>query len=881
MEAVLHVKGLAYCKIEIEDANMPPSFNLIDHIIIHEGMGISIPTLTLYLFDQTGTLQNDLNLVQGTKCSISLARDGETDRIIKRTFSLWGMKRGTTNEGPHLQAVFLLDVPKWSAGVYCENFRTSSSGALAQMASRAGLKYNGPGSTDDTMNWLNINTTRSSFSEDVAMRGFASGTSCMSRVLTADSELRYKDLFKELRAQEKATLLLNMTETGVNPYPVKEMQESTLSGVMAHWFNYGSIQHEHSLNNDGQQVTDTLQAPTFGDAFPISDRIKTLISDSEGARVTYTGFDSGTEPLPHSNLHHKYEQAFYQNLRGLGLFSERARALLTVMSDISSFDCIKYVQRDPVGHQLVPSKSVNGKYLVAGKTMRIKNGHAYSEVLDLIRPYVSNPGESASSGQANTRHMEKANAGDFNLAEEIDAKIAVPEQQTPDLPLPMPSPVSEVEQAQGLMDSLVAYDEVYPAVPAVPQPGAGGMSGTSIGATVQRNLRNSINEINKRTSNLSNAVANSASGFTQESYHTIKRISSSAVKTSANAVINAVERVSRETGYASGIEGLSDTVMQEVATAVDMPVLDRYIARGDAALTQAVDTVVSVVTAQQSAVNDLIGDVQRGGVFIEDFLQKGLDIPQDAVRNVVDAIEQTANLGSNFMFPASKFDITANDVAVGPADIASFLLDYVEGRTNPQQFLREKGIEAYEESFGTMTPGLAKEAIDKLGSSAKEVLDRFGVSEKIIDTYRDVERKVDEAAYDAIDQVTALAPDATIKLPGVDASTMDAQQALEMLSRRSGDTDYSRIMDFFYGESNVAPVLERIISKERHSASSTAEVITTDRIPVSWAEYTRIGSYQAMRENSEELWEFPHTMPYLKQEEGEGKSHNMSSSTGI
>tara|TARA_B100000700_G_scaffold88627_1_gene99919 strand:- start:31666 stop:34395 length:2730 start_codon:yes stop_codon:yes gene_type:complete len=903
MEAVLHVQNLAFCKIEIEDSPMPASFNLIDHIVIQEGFGIAVPTLTLYLFDQTGSLQNEMNLVQGTKCTISLARNGQQDRIIKRTFSLWGMTKGVTDSGPHLQVTFILEVPKWSAGVYCENFRGSSDNAMSQIASRAGLKYSGPGGTDDNMNWLNVNTTRSNFSEDVAMRGYRGTSSCMARVLTMNSELRYKDIFEKLKEQETGTLLLNMEDEGPNPYPVKETEHCSLSGVMAHWFNYGQIQHEHSLDSKGQQKTDKISAPVLGDSFPLSDRIKGMISDAVAARVTYTGMDPGTEPKPNSNIHNKYETAFYQNLRGLGLFCERIRSMITVMSDIYSLDCVHYKQRDPVGHQFVPSKTINGKYLVAGKTIRIKNGHVYSEVLDLVRPYVSNPGMSNQTSGAQGRTQVPANEGPFDLASEREQRLS----ETPvanAMPRPTVDPAAnEVDSARGLMNSLEEYDSVNPAIPDTPLGGPGGLSPSSPVSLSGAKIRNAIGEVNRVNRTLSDVIDSSNSGFDPTQSHTIKRIASEAISTSANGTINAMKRYAEETGrIIDSPENLPDSFLRDTIVSVEKPILDRYSMDGTELKEDLFRSIVSPVSAVGLEVDDLLGDIQNGGVFVEDFLRNGLDDPSSFFEDkAVNAIEQVANKGANFAFPASQFGLGASDVAINPKKVADFVIEYAESNKNPQEFLKEKGAEAYQRVFGNKPPTDAKTAIDDLGEAAKRVAEKFGDNEFLVDganavsdvadivTDRNVQTVFDEDASKerrlkaARDALSIKDPTATIKtsrLGGFESSTrLNVDKAIEIASRRSGDTDYSETLDFQFGQTGVSPLVERVVSKGRDQEYSEAEVIETVREALSWAQYTRIGNNEAKKqgtEDEEHHWEFPFSIPFEIYEEGEGIAFDIS-----
>lgn len=965
MEAVLNVDNLAYCKLEIEDTNMPASFNIIDHIVIQEGFGISIPTLTLLLMDQTGSLQNEMNLVQGTKCSISLAKNSRKDKIIKRTFSLWGMKRGMTSTGPVLEVVFILDVPKWSAGVYCENFRSTSDEAMQRIASASGLRYDGPGGTDDQMNWLNVNTTRSSFSEDMAMRGFANTSSCMSRVLTMDSELRYKDLFDVLKQDPTASLLLNSMDDGhVNPYGVRETQESSMSGVMAHWFNYGQMQHEHSLDQKGQQLTDRILAPVLGDSFPISDRVKGLMSDSVASRVTYTGWDPGTEPNPGSNIHEYYERAFYQNLRGLGLFSERIRTMVMELTDIRSFDCAKYFQNDPVGHQMVPSKSLNGKYLVAGKTIRIKNGHVYSEVFDLLRPYLNNPGKSEQTSGGPKKRKAKANAGAFDLTEGKETQLTSSTQGSAKKPQ-KDKPAPEMERAKDLMDGLDEYADAVPDIPDEPMKSPGSMSPSDKQALAQDKVRKAIAELQRDDNPIGKAIEKSRSGFDPNSHSTVKRVSASAVKTSANATISEMQQHTAETGAPpSGPEGLDDAAKARSSVKVEKPVMDRYSADGEEIKKKKFQTTVTKESAEKAEEGDYIGDILKGGAFVEDFLRNGRDNPEEYMSGkMVDAMEHEDKKGQNFVFPASKFGLGAEDAVISPKQVAEFVVEFAQEREDPEAFLKKKGPKAYEATFGNKPPDDAKSAAKELKRVAGNVNEKFGVTEMlaapfqgneqagpgsmtpnhsiadgrssmmnpgsmtpngpISDSASEVasesgmsagsmtpnfsikdgrpqndEKSLWEKAKDGAkklknikDELEGKTPGATVKHSGTGLDvggfvSMDgvknvAKEAVRHKRKGGSNPDYAQAFDFQFGEKGVSPLMERVVSKGTNQDYSEAETLDTVRDARTWGEYARIGNKKAKEEREEDTeddgihWEFPHVLPFEKQDEGDGEAMGM------
>jgi len=930
MEAVIHVDNLAYCKLEIEDAVLPASMNLVDNIILQEGMGIAVPTLTLYLMDQTGSLQTDMNLVQGTKCSISIAKKGMEDNIIKRNFSLWGMKRVITAAGPQIHAVFTMDIPKWMAGVYCENFRATSAEAMQQLAGRSGLRYDGPSSTDDKMNWLNVNTTRASFSEDVAMRGYANSSSCMNRVVTLDSELRYKDIFEELQGEAIATLLLNMDHEGENnPFYVQETRESSSSGVMAHWFNFGAIQHEHTLDQKGQQITDRILAPVMGDSFPISDRIKGLISDAAAARVTYTGFDPGTEPNQQSNVHEYYERAFYQNLRSLGLFSERLRSMVQHLTGIKTFDCITYKQADPTGGEMMPSKTLNGKYLVAGKTIRIKNGHAYTETLDLIRPYVNNPGKSDQASGTESNKKVKANAKD-DLSSETEKKLdtAVQDQEQPVETTKPKKP--EVERATDLMKAVEEFDKAVPRIPDGPVKAPGTMSPSDPQAVAQDKVRKALEAIHSDDNEISDKVNEGKAGFDPEQSHTVKRVSAAAVKSSANSTVDAMQKQSAATGVPpNGPEGLTANARSKTSIKLEKPVMDRYSGTGTEIKEEKFRSAITKQSAEGMEEGDSVGDLQKGGSFSEDFLTHGKDDPgfELAMKNL-DAKEKEEKKGTNFVFPASKFGLGGEDITIKPKQVAEFLIEFAKERDDPKGFLKKKGPAAYEASFGAVPPTDAKTGVEELKRVSGNVKENWGPEEVIAEpgpatqtpnfsiadgrpeglpeglpegqeeelSFTDKVKAQGKKLKSIKEELDKKSPGVTVKdsQTGLDVGGSFSMAGIKQLSkdvvkqkRKGGpDPDYAQAFDFQFGESGVSPLVERVSSKGKDQEYTDYEVLETKREAKSWAEYMRIGSEEA--KNQEQLdpeqdgvhWEFPDTMPFKKYEEGEGDANDFSDAPG-
>ena len=75
-------------------------------------------------------------------------------------------------------------------------------------------------------------------------------------------------------------------------------------------------------------------------------------------------------------------RAFYQNMRGRALFSEKQHVLLEEPSGIEILDPVRYEYTDSDDEKARTS----GIYVVSAKTIYVTNGSMYNEKLELIRP---------------------------------------------------------------------------------------------------------------------------------------------------------------------------------------------------------------------------------------------------------------------------------------------------------------------------------------------------------------------------------------------------------------------------------------------------------------------------------------------------------------
>lgn len=693
-KAIIRVEGLAYCEIEIEGASIPPSANLIDSIDIFDGFGIALPTLQLRMFDPSHTLVGEFGFTDATKINVTMSK--KDDKPKKRSFRCWGWTRDVSPDGPIVKVTAILDVPKWSAGSYCESFsRQTSSAAIRNMAESSGLTAD-VDPTSDAMTWLNINTTRNAFSEDVAMRGFSSNGSCMARILTMDNKLRYKDIIKVITGSPKASFLLNVSASEASATPVTAREASHLSGsgVVTHWLNYGWIQHDHNLSGVQAKI-DGLDAPLLGSSLPINSDVKGML---KGSRVTYSGFDPGTEPKPASNIHQNYERAMYQNLRLLSLFSERMQVLVESHVDLETMDCCEFKQSDPGGELQVPNKTFSGKYLVGGKCVKIKGGHHYHEIYYLYRPYINEHGNTQTTGKA--KAPNKANDGSIAVNPSYIPYIGIINAAASVAKAVVRASSPAVVVAIELLKALLDFDALNPKIPTTPSKPAD----SSVDADKIKNQ----NDIRKLLAQLKlGPLSPPDAGITDRTLEKHRSL----VKIAADVVVAAMNNMTPESNK---VQVLS---------------VERYSEDMTDAMQQPIVSIVSNDSAGKFSKGDIVGDVQTGGFFAGDLAKNNIPLdPNIDPNSVVTEEQQVANIGALFIKEPSGAGLNAANVLVKPAVLTDHLKE--EGEKDPIDILKEKGGEEYIKTYGTASPDEAKAMNEEMVKLSDSVLDVF--SEDVI-----------------------------------------------------------------------------------------------------------------------------------------------------
>ena len=722
MQATLNIEGLAYCSIDIEGSSVPPSMNMLSSILIMDGFGMGLPVLQLVLNDEKESLSKELAIADGSKITIRMGRD--TKNINECPFRVFGFRRARGSNGPRLEIVGLLDVPLFGAGAFTEAYRMSSSDLMSHLAGLCGLKYDGPKTnTDDLMTWINVNCNRLSFTEDVAMRAYTSETSCMARIVTADGTLRYKNLFDVLQDKATHTFVHDTVGGGGTEgkaVSVREAKDASVSGVGAHYLNYGQKHYQHSGSGIDIEIL-SLTAPLLGTGLPLNEDVRKQLTE-RGSKVSYSGFDPGTGPSEDDAVHQFYENAYYQNLRFLTMFSERLTLLTDQCTDVRTFDPVAYLLKNDKSGTTQVSTDVSSKYVLGGKTIQIKNGSKYAEAHYLYRPFVSaNIKKGADSGVMPTKQNAQASAsGTIPPAATVTSAAT---NSTTNLMPQLNSGAVPVPATAAAMDSMQALDKfnsAFPMVPSIP---------TNLAPTAQ--MRSAMDGVRSSTSALDS----------------IGGPLGASIK-AANVIPSDTSYFQRVTAFGSGmLSNITDGFnINSIASDIDYArsnsegfkaaAIGRVTGSFGDVTGFRINNIVSAATGGKLNPGALVGEVLGGGIWAADLAGVGMGPGNLNLPFTLPLVDTAAGkVTTNFLMDMTGFGLTGDNITINPYKTARAVNNFANS-TDPKQLLLQGGAESYIKTFGDVSPTDAASSLQQLSVISAKVMTQYGQNEYLADSAR-------------------------------------------------------------------------------------------------------------------------------------------------
>lgn len=376
---MLNIKNQVFITIKID--GQPLEYVVIKDLTLAEGNGAYAPTMRLELDDPTSLLAQSRALSEGNLVEVLISRSQDSNSAEARRYRIFGPTRENNSYNNNILIVGILDSPKYLTASIRSCHTGTSDQVLKEVAGLCGLEYEGPSNgraLNDRQNWWDVCTTRARFVYEVVRHGYMDDKSCMESVVTSTQDLRYRNIIDEINTPlDKIkyvfthSTLDNALDSGKKEFIVKEARDRSTSGAMANWVNYGSTRCRNNI--DGvQKNRKEVQVKAPGQYLAINQEISEMVKRT---RFDYAQIDC-------SNTHKDYENAWYQNLKQLALFTETMSLLVTDVTDIKLLDPIIYRQADADPTEKVRNED---RYIVTGKTIVVRGGVHYAERLQCSR----------------------------------------------------------------------------------------------------------------------------------------------------------------------------------------------------------------------------------------------------------------------------------------------------------------------------------------------------------------------------------------------------------------------------------------------------------------------------------------------------------------
>jgi len=390
---MINIQGRIYLNIKIDQKFLDNSPNVFGTVALTESVAGLFPAASLLLNDFSGQLNRQLALTDGNEVLVTVGRTPDDLNTVVRQYRVFHIKQVASGFGPQMRVNCIYDAPKFISEAANEHYVGTSSQVLQQIADKCQLYYCGPekynGKTlNDAQSWWNINRSRASFAQqNVARHGYMDPHSAMCAAVTSLGELRYRNLMDVIETPvDQINFLfihsfpLSEEDKKRKVYLVDAAQAHSDAGLMNSWQNYGSTRVVHT-SNGLPQIEESVDVKTSGKYLAINDQVSRTIGR---ARYDHSPLDCG-------NVNPKYERAFYQNIKQLGLFSERVSILCSEPTAVQLLDPVLYRQSfaDPS-----ETANVSDVYIVIGKTIFVKGGSYYAERIELVRMSLTEKGES-------------------------------------------------------------------------------------------------------------------------------------------------------------------------------------------------------------------------------------------------------------------------------------------------------------------------------------------------------------------------------------------------------------------------------------------------------------------------------------------------------
>lgn len=328
---------------------------------VKAGIHRPLPTLTLSIDDVGHEILNKIGPRAGATLSVYMSDSKERRGVSPYSGSfraLGSPKAHPIPRGFTLTFEAMLNNLAWLMQVSDFHKKTTSSGMIGALASKAGLKFEGD-ATADAMTWLPNRQPLAKYASMVASRGFAGAGSVMLMAVTDKGVLRYKNAASIIG---KGGRSLGGTDPDAM-IPIRAMYADSSQTLQTPAGGGGATTIGESLDGALKELNkiDFASVGGFAGIPGIGD-----IVGKAGSRITSFGIDAG-------NTHKKYDEALNQNTRGKAAWGDNVDVLVDEMTGLDVLDPVTIHAISRLDGSPLPYYS--GSFVVTNTVKAIKNDY--------------------------------------------------------------------------------------------------------------------------------------------------------------------------------------------------------------------------------------------------------------------------------------------------------------------------------------------------------------------------------------------------------------------------------------------------------------------------------------------------------------------------
>jgi hypothetical protein len=356
------IKNQYNCQLRIGGTEVAATPSNILALEIIENFNQNLPTLSLKIQDDSGTLVGATASGDGTPIDLVLG-DGGKFGDQGSTWRIQGSPQIEHGRGCYIITInALLDAISYSRKIASGLYEGNSSQVLSKIAGESGLSFDGS-STNDNQVWLPNNRSLANFVRHVVNHAYASSQSVFVSAVAESKTLKMKDL---------STLTSGGLTFGLDSsIPILTYNITSLGAIANHNRAAGST--SFGYDQEGKPIElNKIASTLMGNGLNVSSFTQGALGNI-GGRLDRIIRDSG-------NTHKNYGQARHQNTRLRAQYNCDLHILTDVFTGVDILTPVTAYPQNLASKSNGLNQSYCGNYIVSAKT-RTLVGTQYMEKL--------------------------------------------------------------------------------------------------------------------------------------------------------------------------------------------------------------------------------------------------------------------------------------------------------------------------------------------------------------------------------------------------------------------------------------------------------------------------------------------------------------------